>query len=120
MHNKTILLSCVSDILMEQTDEVIIADILKYILRTYSRMRGKDLVRRIMGKKSRSLNLHTRQKVAAASDPSWFKFKKDLDKETDAEEDADEISDHTELLDALESVDGNNTNEDECDDDDPN
>ena len=97
MHNKPILLDCVSGILTEQTPNVIITDVLKYVLQTYSRMREKDLVRRILGKKSGSLNLHTQQKVTTTSDSFRFKFKKGLDKETDKED----ISDHVQLQETL-------------------
>ena len=101
IHNSVVLQRMVADLLMEETSDVILTDLLNCILRTYSRMRGKDLVRRIMGKKTRSLSLHTQQKVAAKSDPSNYKkFKTEKGIHEDIESDlGNEISeqDHLEL-----------------------
>ena len=60
------------------------SEVYKYIIRTYARMRGKDITRRIMGQKRRSLSLHTRQKVAAVSDQKTYKKQ-------------EEVSEHDEL-----------------------
>uniref|UniRef100_A0A7S1FUV8 Uncharacterized protein n=1 Tax=Corethron hystrix TaxID=216773 RepID=A0A7S1FUV8_9STRA len=52
----------------EIVDDQIVSDIFAYLLQTYTRMRGKDLVQKIMGRTKLNLKLHTRQKMAALSD----------------------------------------------------
>ena len=57
----------------ESIDDQILLDIFKYLLRTYTRMRGKDIVRKIIGRTKLNLKLHTRQKMAALSDSNTYK-----------------------------------------------
>ena len=70
-------------------------DILHYILRTYSRMRGKDHVRNLMAKGKTNLKLHTRQSMAAVSDSKMFKK---VRREKSASVDDEEIELHQELI----------------------
>mmetsp|Transcript_15331 Transcript_15331/g.30565 ORF Transcript_15331/g.30565 Transcript_15331/m.30565 type:complete len:109 (-) Transcript_15331:319-645(-) len=89
-NNNVFLQRLVARVLIEENLDVIIADFLKYILRTFSRMRGKDLVRQIMGKKSPSLSFHTRQKVAAKSDQfNYRSTKKEIDENDEEMIDSD-------------------------------
>ena len=80
-----------------------ISDVYAYILRTYSRMRGKEIARRIMGHKMRSLKLHTRQKVAAATEMSRSKCEK--------EKSSVESSIHSELMKATDESDSDSESE---------
>ena len=50
-----------------------LSDVSRYIIRTFAQMRGKDITRRIVGQKNRSLSLHTQQKVAAISNCKTYK-----------------------------------------------
>jgi len=71
--------------------DAISQDIYFYILKTYIRMRGKDIARRIMSHTMHGLKLHTMQSVCAATNKSRVKKLPD-----DATQ--EETADHVDLL----------------------
>ena len=96
-----------------KNDLLIIQNVITYILKTYTRMRGKDIAYKIMARGSFKPKLHIRQKCAAVVDVDTYrktkKKKKSIDaneveKSTDgneideADESQDEGNDHRELM----------------------
>ena len=78
--------------------DAIFRDVFFYILKTYTRMRGKDIARRIISHKTCSLKLHTRQSVCAATNKSRVtNISDDKTKE--------ETNDHIDLLSILNDSD---------------
>ena len=51
------------------------SNIVNYFVRTFSRLRGIDVIRSIMSKQRKSLKLHTRQKMTALADPIMHRSK---------------------------------------------
>ena len=87
LRGNTALGCVVSDLI--GVNDYISQDVYLYIWRTYTRMRGKDIALRIMSHRTRSLKLHTRQSVCAATNMSRVK------KEVATKE---ETADHVDLL----------------------
>ena len=97
----------------DNIDQDISDKIPHYILRTFSRMQGKDHVRNLMAKGKIILKLHIRQSMAAALDNKMFKKIRRQEKENSKDENdtieenskdmieensEDEIRDHQEIL----------------------
>mmetsp|Transcript_46564 Transcript_46564/g.90978 ORF Transcript_46564/g.90978 Transcript_46564/m.90978 type:complete len:151 (-) Transcript_46564:269-721(-) len=69
-----------------------LSEVSNYVICMYAWMRGKDITRRIMGQKNRSLSLHTRQKVTVVSNCSTYKkIKKNVDSDDVSNEKEDDI-----------------------------
>ena len=58
------------------------SNIVNYFVRTFSRLRGIDVIRSMMSKQRKSLKLHTRQKMTALADPIMHKIKQENDDHT--------------------------------------
>ena len=85
----------------EYIDKSIFNHTLVYLFKTYSRMRGKDVVRKIMARAKHNMKLHTRQKIAALSDTSTYAKK--ISNE--------EIDEHNELIAILEKYEHDDESE---------
>ena len=88
------VLDVIENFCEENIDPDVCSKVVKYITRTYCRMRGKDFARKLMSRDTNSLKQSRRPTLAAISNPETHqahrnKTKKDNDKKAEEEEEMD-------------------------------